>query len=244
MNVPIEKRVQEHIYKFLKNHSVKGRFLDVGCGDGYNLEVFSKWELEGDGIDISKRGIEIAKSKNLPGINLINDDFMNFNANPYHLIFLLATLEHLKNDKEFLEKVYRLLEVDGLFILSVPANPKAYGFSDYMAGHYRRYSKSGIMKLLESTGFSLVRFMSVGFPLGNFQRWFYDNINKIIYGTPEFNSRSNDYIGIEKQYAHFSPIFRLVVPLAFFVFKFLVKLDLFFVNTNLAEAYLIFSTKK
>lgn len=220
MNVPMEKRVQGHIYKFLKNRSIKGRFLDVGCGDGYNLEALSKWGLQGDGVDISKRAIEIAKSKNLPGINLINDDFMNFNANPYRLCFLLTTLEHIKNDKEFLEKVCRLSEAGGLFILSVPANPKAYGFSDYMAGHYRRYSKSGITELSESTGFSLIRFMSVGFPVGNFQRWFYDNVNKIIYGRPEFNSHSNEYIGIEKQYAHFTLIFRLLAPLVFLYLNF------------------------
>ncbi|MGI8495940.1 MAG: class I SAM-dependent methyltransferase, partial [Pyrinomonadaceae bacterium] len=56
------------VLSWCKNLPSDARILDVGCGDGFHLELLQKygeknWQLEG--IDIDERAVEMAKKRDL-----------------------------------------------------------------------------------------------------------------------------------------------------------------------------------
>jgi SAM-dependent methyltransferase len=76
--------------------------------------------------------------------------------------FCFDVLEHIEDDVLAARKLALLLRsarVQRLFV-RVPALPWIYGRNDAAIGHYRRYSRSGLRKLLEGAGLPPV---SIGF---------------------------------------------------------------------------------
>ena len=51
------------IQKLIKNSSLNGKILDVGCGDGSLLIRFQGSKNELYGCDISEKAVQVAKSK-------------------------------------------------------------------------------------------------------------------------------------------------------------------------------------
>jgi len=47
--------------KFLESKKIKGRLLDVGCGNGKNTIFFQQKGFDATGIDFAKNAIEICK---------------------------------------------------------------------------------------------------------------------------------------------------------------------------------------
>jgi len=143
MDVPLEKREIEIIKKWIKkNHLEKKEFIEVGCGDGLNLEEFSKLGMKGIGIDISKYALDIVENKKLRNIEIKKTDFLKYNNNKNNpgMIFMLNFLEHVKNPGDFIKKAYNVLKKDKHLIISLPVNPKSYGFADKNAGHVQRFN--------------------------------------------------------------------------------------------------------
>lgn len=68
----------------------------------------------------------------------------------------INVLEHIKDDKDELRHVYMSLKDGGTACIFVPALSWLFSESDRTVGHYRRYHKSKLKKLLEETGFEVV----------------------------------------------------------------------------------------
>ena len=54
----------------------------------------------------------------------------------------------------------------GWLALSVPADPRRFGDADEKAGHYRRYTRENLSRVLTAAGFANVRLLNYGFPIG------------------------------------------------------------------------------
>ncbi len=87
--------------------------LDIGCFDGFLLSHINATRKIGIDTDILKK---------YPDIEYIKGDFMtyNFNNNKFDNIFSFDVIEHVKDDKIFIEKIIELLSVGGNAILSTP----------------------------------------------------------------------------------------------------------------------------
>jgi len=64
-------------------------------------------------------------------------------------------LEHIENDREALFHAYKSLKNKGHILLFVPALSFLYSDLDKRLGHYRRYSKNELIKIVTSAGFSI-----------------------------------------------------------------------------------------
>lgn len=73
------------------------------------------------------------------------------------LVTCMDVIEHLPDDRAFLTRVYERLRPGGLVVLSVPALQALYSEWDRALGHFRRYERGTVERLLESTGFRIVR---------------------------------------------------------------------------------------
>jgi len=145
-------------YPFLK----KKYFLDI-CGAGEILNFLDKFKMNGEGVDLSKDACEIAEKRVSERIKVKQGDFMELKNKKYGLIIMVDILEHIKDDDAFVKKANELLEDEGYYLINVPAKMKLYGNQDTYFGHYRRYEKDEMSKLLERNEFEIIKFWSYGF---------------------------------------------------------------------------------
>jgi SAM-dependent methyltransferase len=126
------------------------KILDIGCYDGFLLSHIDAAE---------KFGIDVEVLKKYPDIQYIEGDFMryDFKDKEFDRIFAFDVLEHVREDRIFLEKIIQLLSTEGMAILSTPCeNIKIFpsilqAWVDKRWGHiYRRgYTSQGIKELVE-----------------------------------------------------------------------------------------------
>jgi len=140
------------------------RCLDLGCGSNdfaLNFESISNFLI--DQTDVDAKNLENKKKGRGSFFRYdINDKDVKL-KNKYDIIFLLDVLEHIKNDKEFLDSCYFHIKEGGFLIINVPSIPELFSKYDNAVGHYRRYSKKKIEILIAESKFKIVSIKYWGF---------------------------------------------------------------------------------
>ena len=97
--------------------------MDIGCGDG-NFTVLMAKSLRAKevyGVDISEKGVEMAKRKGVKAFKVdVDEENLPFNDNYFDVVTALEVIEHLFDPDHFLEEVYRVLKPNCIFVLSTP----------------------------------------------------------------------------------------------------------------------------
>lgn len=145
----ITKRIRCNKVKvFIKDKSNK-KLLDIGCGDGFFIKGFKNINV--NGIDkIYGQNVEI-------GLDYKNDYF--------DYVTMLAVIEHLTNYKKVISECHRIIEKDGLLILTTPLRKaekfmKLYFYSDLE--HKQYFTKKDFENL---KGFKLIHYSTFEFGL-------------------------------------------------------------------------------
>jgi ubiquinone biosynthesis O-methyltransferase len=154
------------INNHISNFSNKA-ILDVGCGAGTISLYLANKEANIIGVDISRKAIDSCK-KSAKALKLKNKTQFICNTiekvkfrRKFDLIICSEIIEHIPNDKAFLKRIHKLLENNGLLILSTPSiNAPLYKIGlaqnfDKRVGHIRRYSKKQISDLVKNSGFTI-----------------------------------------------------------------------------------------
>jgi len=133
------------------------KVLDVGCGTGGNLALFSQYGAV-FGVEVDDDACRIAKQKQVGTI--IKRDFLSdqlpFEEETFDLIALIDVLEHIEQHKEALCKVTSYLKKRGYLVLTVPAFSFLWSTHDEWHHHKRRYTRYEICNLLETAGMRVV----------------------------------------------------------------------------------------
>ncbi len=74
-------------------------------------------------------------------------------------------LEHLDDDDAALAGLWRVLRPGGVLLVTVPANPYRYDWTDQWAGHRRRYTVEMLRDRMRAAGFTEPDVRGWGFPL-------------------------------------------------------------------------------
>ncbi|MDQ4123036.1 MAG: class I SAM-dependent methyltransferase [Acidobacteriota bacterium] len=95
------------------------RILDVGCGDGFHLDVLKEfgkksWQLEG--IDTDERAVRAGEQKGLK-IHCGTLETADLPANAYDLVLLIQTIEHVASPPELLRQIRRVLKPGGKLVI-------------------------------------------------------------------------------------------------------------------------------
>ena len=140
---------------------------EVGPGNGGNLFGYIHLPKKIDLYEPSRNlFLNLKKSfKKYKKVNFFNKTF-NKSKKKYSSILYLDVLEHIKNDKSEITKAFKSLKKGGHLIINVPAFSYLYSNFDKDVGHFRRYSKSDFMKILENLNFKETNFVyydSIGF---------------------------------------------------------------------------------
>jgi SAM-dependent methyltransferase len=75
-------------------------------------------------------------------------------------IISLNVVEHLKNDEQVLQNMFRILQPGGHCIILVPAHMWLYSKCDEVLGHYRRYGREELRDLMLQAGFEVQEIVS------------------------------------------------------------------------------------
>ena len=67
-----------------------------------------------------------------------------------HSVVLLDVIEHMQDDKAFVETIVRKMDSSSRLIITVPAFQFFWSPWDEILGHFRRYSKENMRELLQN----------------------------------------------------------------------------------------------
>lgn len=125
--------------------------LEVGAGLGVNTEFarydsVSSWVcLEPDPALACRIRDRIAAQANLTNCRVQIGTTKTLGSTPqFHTIIYVDVLEHIKEDREELDRASRLLHSRGRIIVLAPAHQWLYTPFDRAIGHFRRYNRSSL----------------------------------------------------------------------------------------------------
>jgi len=147
----------EHIHRyFFAKKFVKGKkVLDLGCGEGYGVNILAKEAKSIVGVEIDKNTIRHAKqkyrSKNIKFIYGTISEIPIQEEHLFDVIVCFETIEHVRAQKNVLKEVKRLLKKNGIFIASTP-NKKIYSEEEKQRNpfHKKELTISEFQHLLKS----------------------------------------------------------------------------------------------
>lgn len=143
---------------FFSNIDKTENILDFGAGYGLITEKFKKKGYKISAVEINKTALEKLNDKNIDSYNLIEKVPKSINC-----IISLNVLEHIEDDDKYIKKFYNHLPQNGKLILYLPSSNLIWTELDDMVNHKRRYSKSGIVELLNSNSFEIEKIFFVDF---------------------------------------------------------------------------------
>lgn len=165
----LERRRTEILMDLLDLSCAKS-LLDVGCGDGMQLE-WIHWEysrLNLMGVDISRTRIDRARGRVCANFRVASAENIGSWDERYDRILCSEVLEHTQNPKIILGNIYTLLEDNGLFVVSVPYDEKLVEFQCTKCGemttggHINSFNESKLKSALEDVGFKVMSVRGYG----------------------------------------------------------------------------------
>jgi 2-polyprenyl-3-methyl-5-hydroxy-6-metoxy-1,4-benzoquinol methylase len=115
------------LISFFRNWPIRGRLLDMGCGQGRNAIALARLGYKVTGIDISKVGIfqmnQIAENENLPINGVITDIYKFDEFEDFDFILLDNMFHFLKRDKlketGFIKRVLEKVKLGTIIVFCV-----------------------------------------------------------------------------------------------------------------------------
>lgn len=184
------KRVE--IYSRLINPKKIKKILDAGCGAGGLAHVMrEKWNVEAYGVDISKKGVSLARKIGIKAKVSDLSSSMQFESNFFDLIIANELIEHLSNPDGFLRESRRVLKKGGFLLISTPnlsywlnrvlfslgiypifleasverkvglGHLSSFSFGNQPVGHIHVFNSSAIIELLKLNGFTVEKKMGL-----------------------------------------------------------------------------------
>lgn len=146
---PLFQRTRK-AYELIKA-KVHGSILEIGPGEGYGLDILvsANDSLNISAVDKSKYAIQRLKNK-FPNANVIQQrvpPLSKIESNSQDFVIAFQVIEHIKNDRHFLNEIYRVLKPNGTLFLTTPNANRSVSRNPW---HYREYTFMELKNLSSS----------------------------------------------------------------------------------------------
>ena len=227
------------------HHLKPGKLIEVGFGTGVCTYEFYRKGYQCTGYELEEKSIKFANTLFNTGREKIIDfrgEISESDYGSYDYLAVLEVLEHIKNDKDFLEEWSKMLKSDGRIILSVPAKMKYFSYLDRVSGHVRRYERDELIELLDASGFTITTFFCLGYPFSNI----FSIPANYFYRRPQYNRirhLSDDEKTCASGYLRLTDFkFRKIFPYnLMYIFSVIQRL---FYHTDMGIGYVVVAQKK
>jgi 2-polyprenyl-3-methyl-5-hydroxy-6-metoxy-1,4-benzoquinol methylase len=133
------------------------KILDYGSGSGFLVGELQSAGFDASGIDMSQEAIDYGTSQGIRNLS-VDHGTQGFPENTYDVALAMDVLEHIADPAPVIRGIEKSLKPDGYFIITVPAYMFLWGVQDEVAHHYRRYTKSSLLKVIrDSSSLEIIR---------------------------------------------------------------------------------------
>lgn len=144
------------IIEGLKNYPVpNGAFFDVGGGNGYVSKGLIEAGIDCLLIEPGMKGAARAVERGVKNVICATLESAGLEKHSISGVGLFDVVEHIEDDKGFLENIRSFMQPQGRVYITVPAYNFLWSNEDVYAGHFRRYTLSSISDVLAKAGFSI-----------------------------------------------------------------------------------------
>lgn len=229
------------ILNLLKRYDLKGKkILEIGAGTLHLSECLASKGASVTALDMSE---ELKQShKELPvtlrdSITCIEADFLkhDFKNEKFDVIIAMEVLEHVEEEKLFLEKVKKLLKDKGVIMISVPAHMSMWSKHDEAVGHLRRYEKNDFERVAGFLGVKDYELLAYGYPWINISRYLRMMTTSLVYTKAKEMDQVEKSMFSGKSLRRFNWLRFLSNKYIVYPFWLISRL---FVKTDLSEGYI------
>lgn len=149
-------------------------FLDVGCGGGGMSKLLCDGGWTGVGVDFSEAALDISRALMMQPISegryaLHAGDVLTLPADfaKADLVISYMVMEHVEDDVGFIQKIAAYAKPGGTVILGVPGRRDRWSVEDETVGHFRRYDREDLERVMATAGLSDVDVWSIAVPVAN-----------------------------------------------------------------------------
>jgi SAM-dependent methyltransferase len=134
-----------------KHAAYKGTILDFGAGAGAFVRALARPLCTKVCIEPDSHLRDLLRADGFT----VYASITNIPDNTVDFIYSLNVLEHIENDQEAVRELFRVLKPGGGCLIYVPALEVLFSAMDHKVGHLRRYTKKGLVDLLQQGGFTV-----------------------------------------------------------------------------------------
>lgn len=130
---------------------VSGKVLEIGTGSGYGIELIASHAQEFVTVDKFKPAIldepEMAAKENIHFLQMTVPPLKGIPNDTFDFVISFQVIEHIEEDKKFVEEIHRVLRPGGKCILTTPNRPMSLTRNPW---HVREYTPSELERCLKT----------------------------------------------------------------------------------------------
>lgn len=129
---------------------IHGNVLEIGCGEGYGVELLSKNATQLTLIDKSSYTAKMI-SKQYPNATIIQKKIpplTQLKSNNFDVVVSFQVIEHIKDAELYVQEIYRILKPTGKAYISTPNVLKTIARNPW---HYKEYTFEELATLCQKS---------------------------------------------------------------------------------------------
>lgn len=142
------------IAKELRRIGKPGKAIEIGASGGGNSQTLRDMGWDVLVTEYIDEGVEIARLRGFTAMQADARDLPLPDAS-FDLLVAFDVLEHIEEDHLAASEIARILKPGGTALIAVPCDMALWSKHDVATGHFRRYDRAGLSKLIEGAGLAI-----------------------------------------------------------------------------------------
>ena len=138
----------------LRRLPATGQALDIGAAGGGNTRVLREHGWRALALEYSDSVADVAKARGISAIRADARD-LPLRSGSCELVTAFDILEHIDEDYLAAGEIFRVLKPGGTALIAVPCDMALWSAHDDEVGHVRRYSRHGLVSVVQKAGLTV-----------------------------------------------------------------------------------------